>query len=103
MGVEKMEYKIQSKLLKHLSKVLGYVDDEESSPYEDDEESGFTFDLVQGTSDNIVIIVRDENGKKVVNGNILSLTSDGKLKRYKNVNRAFGFRLNSVGQVALEK
>lgn len=96
-----MEYEIKSKLLKHLNKVLGFVEDDDASPYEADEETGFTFDLIYGTRDNIVLVIRDENGKKVQN--ILSLTSDGKLKRYKRVNSEFGFKLNSAGQVALEK
>ena len=98
-----MEYKIQSKLLKHLTKVIGFGAVEDASPFEDDEEPGFTFDLVYGKRGNIVIIVRDQNGKKVKDGNILSLTSDGKVKRYKKINSKLGFKLNSAGQVALEK
>ncbi len=96
-----MEYEIESKLLKHLSKVFDFVEDEEASPYESDETSCFKFDLIQGTKGNIVLVVRDENGKKV--GNIISLTREGKLKRYKNVDSSYGFKLNSTGQVALEK
>ena len=99
-----MEYEIQSKLLKHLNKVLGFVEEDDASPYEGDEEPGFVFDLIYGTKDNIVLIARDQDGKKVkVGGNILSLTRDGKLKRYKSVSSKLGFSLNSAGQVVLEK
>ena len=103
MEVGKMEYKIESKLLKHLSKVVDFVSDGDSSPFEEDENKHFVFDLVYGKNDNIVVIARDENGKKVENGSILSLTSDGKLKRYKNVNKALGFAVNAMKQIALEK
>ena len=98
-----MEYQIESKLLKHLSKAFDFVVEGKASPYEEDETPCFKFDLIVGKNNNIVLIARDENGKKVEHGSILSLTRDGKLKRYKDVNSKIGFKLNSAGQVILEK
>lgn len=74
--------------------------------YELNENDAIYIKMVQSrTSGNIDIdiVACDSRGRQIDGGFLVSITSNGRLKRYPYVNKSLGFDLDEKGHIKLEE